>query len=152
MRKKEQEITNRSEIDGIIRESKICRLALCDGDKPYIVPVNFGYKNNSLYIHSAPEGKKIDIIKKNPNICFEFDLLHEIVEADKACNWSIRYKSVIGYGLAYLVENNEDKIDALKILMNQYSEKPFTFSENSVKKTAIIKIFINNLYGKKSGY
>lgn len=151
MRNKEKEITNRAEIDKIIGESKVCRLALCDGDMPYIIPVNFGYKNDTIYIHCAPEGKKLDIIRKNPNICFEFDQCNEIIEKDKACNWSIKYKSVIGFGLASIVNDYDSKIYALKIIMSQYSEKQHTFSEDSVKKTAIIQILIKNLSGKQSG-
>lgn len=152
MRKKEQEITDRSEIDSIIRRSKICRLGLCDVDKPYIIPVNFGYINNTLFVHSATEGKKIDIIRNNPNVCFEFDLEPELLEADKACNWSIKYKSVIGFGKAYLIEDQEEKIHGLNVLMSQYSNKSFNFSKEPVSKTAIIRIEIESMTGKQSGF
>ena len=97
MRKKENEITERSEIDEVINKCEICRLGLSDENKPYVVPMNFGYKNNRLYFHCAKEGRKLDIIRKNPEVCFEFDLVPEILKAEKACNWGIKYKSVIGF-------------------------------------------------------
>jgi len=152
MRKKEQEITSRSEINDIIAKCEICRIALSDNDMPYIVPVNFGINGNDLYIHCATEGRKIDIIKKNPNVCVEFDINSKIAEAEKACNWSIKYKSVIAIGKACIIDNFDEKIIALNILMSQYSDENFTFNEDSVNRTAIIKISLSEITGKQSGY
>ena len=71
MRRKDKEITNFSELEEILNKAKICHLAFLDDHAPYIVPVHYGYKKNHLYIHAATEGKKIDLLRKNPNICFE---------------------------------------------------------------------------------
>ena len=73
MRKKEYQITDFSEIEKIIESSLICRLGLCNNNIPYVVPLNFGYKEKVLYFHSAPEGKKIEYIRKNNNVCFEIE-------------------------------------------------------------------------------
>ena len=62
MRRKDKEIKDKKEIESIIKRAKVCRIALSDNNMPYIIPVNYGYKNNCIYIHSASEGKKIDII------------------------------------------------------------------------------------------
>ena len=75
MRRREKEITDESTLESIILASLVCRLALSDGNQPYIVPLCFGYQDKTLYFHSALEGKKIDIIKHNQNVCFEFDLV-----------------------------------------------------------------------------
>ncbi len=152
MRKKEQEITDRSKIEEVIHNSTICRLALSDNNIPYIVPVNFGYENNVIYIHSALEGRKIDIIHNNPNVCIEFDIKAEIVAADKACDWGIKYQSVIGFGNASIIKNKDDKLYALRILMKQYSDEVFAFSDDAVRRTAIIKVDLESITGKQSGY
>ena len=68
MRRKDKEITDIKSIEKIIQKSKVCRLGLSLNDTPYIVPVCFGYRAKTLYFHSAQEGKKIDIIKKNKKL------------------------------------------------------------------------------------
>ena len=80
--------------ESILKESRICRIGLVDQDKPYIVPMNFGYKNGTLYIHSAKEGRKIDLMKKNPNVCFEMDELVRLKKAKQACEWGVQYQSM----------------------------------------------------------
>ncbi len=112
MRRKEKEITNREEIETILRQSKVCRLAMVDGDKPYMVPMNFGYSDGCLFFHCANQGRKIDVIKKNPNICFEVDELNRLKKARLACDWGIDFKSVIGSGKAQFLEASKEKIQA----------------------------------------
>ncbi|MGQ9722591.1 MAG: pyridoxamine 5'-phosphate oxidase family protein [Candidatus Jordarchaeum sp.] len=119
---------------------------------PYIVPVIFGYRENCLYVHSAREGKKIDIIRKNNRVCFEFDTDVELVKSEKACNWSVRYYSVIGFGKAFLIDDIEEKRSALDIIMEHYSDDSYEYSEELVNNMIIIKIDIEYLTGKKSGY
>lgn len=150
MRRSEKEITDKSAIEAIINASLVCRLALSDGDQPYIVPLSFGYQDRILYFHSALEGKKIDILKKNNRICFEFDVNTKIIEAEKACKWGMKYQSVIGFGKAVLVENIQEKQKALNIIMNHYSDRNWQFPDKVIKKTAIIKIEIESMTGKHS--
>ena len=71
MRRKDKEIKDKEVIESIIKRATVCRIALSENNVPYIVPLSFGYKDNCLYFHSAPEGRKIDIIKQNNNVCFE---------------------------------------------------------------------------------
>jgi len=98
------------------------------------------------------EGKKIDILRKNSNVCFEFDSDGEPIPSDGACPWTVRYKSVIGYGKARLIEDVDSKIKALEIIMSHYSEQSFVYPEKAVKKIAIIKVDIETVTGKMSGY
>jgi len=150
MRRSEKEITDESAIEAIINDSLVCRLALSDGGQPYIVPLSFGYQDRTLYFHSALEGKKIDILRKNDRICFEFDVNTEIIEGEKACKWGMKYQSVIGIGRAVLVENSEEKQKALNIIMNHYSDRNWQFPDKIIKKTAVIKIEIESMTGKHS--
>ena len=85
MRRKEQEITDKEEMEAIIRKSLVCRLAMADEGTPYIVPLCFGYQDNTLYFHSARKGKKLDILKKNNRVSFEFDTDTEIQKDKEAC-------------------------------------------------------------------
>ena len=150
MRKKEKEITEASAIEAIIKKSLVCRLALSDDNFPYIVPLCFGYRDRVLYFHGSLKGKKVDIIKKNQNICFEFDINTEIVKAEDACHWSMKYRSVIGFGKAQLLEDIEEKRKALNIIMSQYSNGTFEFNDAILKKSGVIKVEIENMKGKQS--
>ena len=150
MRRSEKEITDESAVEAIIHASLVCRLALSDGNQPYIVPLCFGYQDRTLYFHSALEGKKIDILKKNNRTCFEFDINTEIIEADKACKWGMKYQSVIGFGRAVLVENIEERQKGLNIIMNHYSDRIWQFPDKAIEKIAVIKIEIEKMTGKRS--
>nr|MDO8080938.1 pyridoxamine 5'-phosphate oxidase family protein [Candidatus Freyarchaeota archaeon] len=152
MRRKDKEIKDRKVMESIINKAIVCRIALSDNNTPYIVPVSFGFRNDCLYIHSARVGKKIDIIRKNNRVCFEFDTDVELVKSEKACNWSVNYYSVIGFGKAYLLDDFEEKRGALDIIMEHYSDDSYEYSEELVNNLIIIKIVIESLAGKKSGY
>ncbi len=152
MRRSEKEIKSREEIEAVIRKADVCRIGLSDGKIPYVVPVNFGYKDNKLYFHSAKEGRKLGIIRLNSRICFEMDTDHEFVKSDVGCNWALKYKSVMGDGKAFIIENASDKVAALKIIMAHYSDKEYDFSENDADKVTVVRIDIESLSGKKSGY
>ena len=151
MRRRDREITEKSVLETIIMNSVVCRLALMDGNRPYMVPLNFGYKDNTLYFHSAPVGKKIEIIKLNPNVCFEFDIHTTPVEAEEACAWSMNYQSVIGFGKAYIIEDDLEKRSALSIIMQHYSGKDFHVPETELLRVAAFKVEIESMTGKQSG-
>jgi len=150
MRRKEKEITNREDIENILRKSKVCRLAMVDGDKPYMVPLNFGYSDGCLFFHCAKQGRKIDLIKKNPNICFEVDELIRLKKASLACDWGIDFKSVIGSGKAQFLEDSKEKIQALNAIMSQYSGRTFEYPDEMLEKTLVIKVVIEEMTGKQS--
>ena len=101
MRRKDREITEPESIEKIIRKADVCRIALANGDIPYIVTLNFGYSGGThpcLYFHCAPDGRKLDMIEKNNWVCFEMDTDHELISGEKGCDWGMKYSSVVGYG------------------------------------------------------
>jgi nitroimidazol reductase NimA-like FMN-containing flavoprotein (pyridoxamine 5'-phosphate oxidase superfamily) len=152
MRRKEKEIIEKSEIEAVIHKAIVCRVALSDDNIPYIVPLCFGHQDNTIYVHGSLEGRKVDILQKNHNVCFEFDINTEIVEAENACKWGMKYKSVIGFGKAFFLKEPDDKRRALNIIMKKYSDGPSQFSEKAINRTTVIKIVIESMTGKQSGY
>jgi nitroimidazol reductase NimA-like FMN-containing flavoprotein (pyridoxamine 5'-phosphate oxidase superfamily) len=148
MRRNDREIKDIKEINGIIRRCRVCHLAMCDDGQPYIVPLNFGYDGRFLYFHVAPEGRKIDIIKRNDRVCFEFDILHDIVTAQQACDWGAKYESVIGSGTVEILADLEAKKEALEWIMRQYGKGTWTFPEEILKKTFVLRVRINEISGK----
>lgn len=150
MRRADKQIVDRTIIDSIIRRSQVCRLALADGAVPYIVPMCFGYDGESLYLHCAPGGRRLNILRSNNRVCFEFDIVESLVDAPQACDWGIRYQSVIGMGTAQIVDDPSGKREALTALMAQYSSEAFAFPEDTVSGTTVIKVSIESITGKQS--
>ena len=150
MRRKEREVKDKTEIERIIQKALVCRVALADGDSPYVVPVCFGFKDGAIYFHSTPEGKKIEILRKNNKVCFEMDIDTKVIEGEKGCEWGIQYASVIGYGIASFVEDLEEKKHALRVLLRHYSDKTYEFPEPSLDKVTIVKIRVESMTGKKA--
>jgi len=152
MRRKEKEIIQVSEVETVVQRALVCRLGMSDNGMPYVIPLCFGYRDRTVYIHSAREGRKIDILRKNPNVCIEFGADTEIIEAENACEWGIRYRSVIGFGTASFLEDEDEKRQALEVIMAHYSDKPPQFAEKALRHTAIIKVDISEMTGKQSGF
>jgi hypothetical protein len=152
MRKKEKEIRDNAEIESILNRAEVCRLGLSDNNTPYIVPLNFGYKDNCIYFHSFPEGKKIDILKKNNKVCFEIDIDCKLVKSENPCDWGMKYRSVIVFGKASFVQDVQEKKQALDTIMSHYSDNTYEYPENVINALAVVKVRIESITGKKLGY
>lgn len=152
MRRKDREVSDIQEIVTIIKKCDCCRVALFDNEFPYIVPMNFGieFENNKivLYFHCASEGKKLELISKNPNISFEMDCCHKLITGDKACDYTMEYESVIGNGKAQVVTTG--KIEALNSIMRRFSDDEiFNYDENYLKAVTIFRIDVIDITGKR---
>lgn len=154
MRRKDKEIASFKEIESIVKKAIVCRIGLSLNNIPYVVPVNFGYEDRCLYFHSASEGKKIDIIKQNNNLCFEVDTdLSLIKSSGNPCTGTMKYDSVIGFGKAYFINDPEKKREALNIIVRHYLPgTSFDFSDESFNKIVVIKMEISSMTGKRSGH
>ena len=133
MIRKDREITEKEQIEGIIKKATVCRVAFCHDNQPYLAPFNFGYENNCLYFHSARDGRKIDMIRGNNNVCFEFDIGHKMNRKGLACEWSFSYQSVIGFGKASIIDNPLEKRHGLEVIMTHYSKRKFEFLDEKIK-------------------
>ena len=151
MRRKEKEIQEMAAIEAVIRRAQVCRLAMCQDGQPYVVPLNFGYADKTVYIHCAKEGRKLDMIAANDRVCFEVDLDHGMEPADKACQFGFRFKSVIGFGRAQILKDHDSIEKALKILMAHYSKGEFSFTPEETKGVYVIKVELDELSGKQGG-
>jgi len=155
MRRKDKEISGTDEKLEIIAKCKVCRLGLSENNYPYIIPLNYGYSRDdgklTLYFHSAPDGRKIDIIRKNNNACFEIDCDTNLIEGENPCNYSYEFKSIIGFGKIVLLSTKDEKIYGLNYLMKQQTGKDIKhgFSENELKNVVVFKIQVDEFSGKQ---
>ena len=147
-------IEDQKEIENVIRECRTCFLGLSDkNNQPYVIPMNFGYKDNTIYLHSGQFGRKWEIMKENPKACITFTLGDELAYQDEhvACSWRVKSKSVIAEGKIEFVEDYNEKEAILHILMTQYSNKKFKFNIPAVKNVGIFKMKIDTLKAKEFG-
>lgn len=138
-------------MEAIIGEAKVCRIAMCDKGMPYVAPMSFGYESNCLYLHSTAQGKKIEILKRNPKVCFEVDLAGELVKAEIPCQWSLKYRSIIGFGRAVFIEEGEERRRALHAIARHYGGASDDYPVETPDKLAVIRVEIESMTGKRSG-
>ena len=151
MRRRDKEITSRVEIDAMIRDCDVCRLAFAVSNEPYLVPVSFGYDGECLYFHTAPSGKKIDCIAANDRVCFELECNVQQVKHDKKpCHWSFSFESVIGFGNVHELLSLEEKTRGLNHIMEHYSGQCWEFDKAAVDATRVWKIAITSVTGKRA--
>jgi nitroimidazol reductase NimA-like FMN-containing flavoprotein (pyridoxamine 5'-phosphate oxidase superfamily) len=155
MRRKDREITDRTEIDALLSRAKVCRVAFAVGNEPYVVPLSHGYdpKASALFFHTAKEGRKIECITANPRVCFEVEGLVEVKPGDeRGCSWGLRYESVIGYGTIVELVSPDEKVQALRWTMRQQAEEEtdWTFAPKRVETTRVWRLDIESVRGKRS--
>jgi nitroimidazol reductase NimA-like FMN-containing flavoprotein (pyridoxamine 5'-phosphate oxidase superfamily) len=151
MRRHDREITDRSEMESLLNKATVCRLGCDDNGTPYIVPLSFGFRDGVIYIHSAPEGRKITVLKKNLECCIEVDECLEVVRNDTPCYWGMHYRSVICRGRAHFINDIEEKQDALNCIMLHYGAESHPFSDKELRGVCVIRIEITEMTGKKCG-
>ena len=152
MRRKDKKITTLRLIEEIFNQSQVCRLGIHDQPAPYVIPFNYGYENRTIYIHTSREGKSIDLLRKNPEVCFEIEQSSNIVKNDLFCNWTTRYRSLIGYGKVEIVDDFQEKQKALDLIMAHFGRTDGnTYEDKFIKAIMILKIVIESVSGKQSG-
>jgi nitroimidazol reductase NimA-like FMN-containing flavoprotein (pyridoxamine 5'-phosphate oxidase superfamily) len=152
MRRFEKEIKDPAIINEILHRSELCRIGLVDGVEAYIVPLNYGYADGVLYFHSAPKGRKIDLVRKCNHVSFEITYISEIHTGEKPCNWTSRYRSVMGTGTIEISDDRESKISGLDVIMKKYgAEGDLNYDDALLGRMVILKLHINTLNAKQSG-
>ncbi|MDP4271467.1 MAG: pyridoxamine 5'-phosphate oxidase family protein [Bacteroidota bacterium] len=140
--------------EAIIAQCKICHIGLADTDgTPYVLPMNFGYSDGVIYLHSGPEGSHLDILGRNNKICITFSTGDKLVYQDEnvACSYSMRSDSVICRGKVEFVEDLEEKTDAMNILMANYTDRKFTYSNPAIMNVKVWKVEVESFNTKSFG-
>lgn len=151
MRRAEKEITDQAEIDEIVRQARVVRLAMIDGARPYMIPMLYGFDGDHLFLHSARGGRKVDVLRENPEVCFECEVGVVLRPTENICSWSVDYRSVIGYGRAVFLEDEVEKQKAMETLLEHYADPPFEMPAPALASTCMIRVDIQSMTGKRSG-
>ena len=121
MRHVEYEFKDRKQMEQFLAQAMVGHLGLYDGEEPYVVPFNFAYKNNRIYMHSARKGRKIDILKQNPRVCLAVD---EFLGYDPIKKFT-SYRSVLCFGTVDFLTANDGPsyLEALELINQKYDPK-----------------------------
>lgn len=147
-------IEERHIIEEIINRNKVCYVGMIDRDgMPYVIPMNFGYDDDTIYLHSAQEGGSINALEQNPNVCITFCTEPQLTyqNEDVACSYRMKGSSILCRGKVVFEENFEEKVRALNILMKQYTDRPFTYSTPAINNVRIWKVQVNTISTKVFG-
>ena len=157
MRRNDREVTDWNEILSIVQRCELCHIAFHGEEYPYVVPLNFGFQTRNkqlfLYFHGAAEGRKHELLRKNPKVAFVMEHMQGISgpENGVACRCSAFYESVMGEGtLEYI--HGEEKDAALRCLMQHYaadSRALSHFDSSVLQKTAVLRLAVHSLTAKR---
>ena len=152
MTKREFKITDEAQIRGILDTARVLRLGLAVDNEPHIIPLNYGYSMEegklTFYLHSAVKGSKLELMEKNSNVCFELDCDYRPFEGVLPCQYGLGYSAVSGRGRVTIVEDVEEKMEAMSILMKTQTGKDFTFNERLVSIVSVIRLDVSEYTAK----
>ena len=152
MTKRERQVTDPGQIRDILDKGKVLHLGLSVNDEPYVVPMNYGYTYEGdklvIYLHSAVRGKKLDMLAVNPRVFFAIDCDLAPFAGKLPCQYGMVYSSIMGKGTATIVEDVQEKMQAMTVLMKTQTGKDFTFDEKLVSIVAVIRIDVEDYTAK----
>lgn len=154
MRRADREVRDKGEILEILRRCEVAHVAFFDGEYPYVVPLNFGCSEEGgdvfLYFHCALSGKKLELLKKNPNVAFSCCRDDGVLTAEEGCDFTVRgYESAAGTGKLEILPEDEKK-KALEIILKQYTGgKPVPVGDKKLPAVYALKLTVSGLTAKR---
>lgn len=150
VRREDYAVSDEGWIKSVLRQGAYGVLATCHGDQPFATPVNYVYNeaDGGLYFHGAKVGRTRANIALNPKVCFNVSEMGRLIPDEAASNFGVEYKSVTVFGTAQVVDDPEERLQALLDLMAKYfpehvpgEDYPLP-SEADLERTAVYKIRI----------
>ena len=150
MRRAEKELTDPAALADVLERGRVLHLGMSDGGEPYVVPVDYGFAEGAVFVHSALQGHKLDVISRNPRVCFEVTVDAEVERSTSVCDWTSRFASVIGFGTARLLHDADEKAAALTHIVRHYGELDERVTARRTAGVAVLRIDIERMTGKAS--
>ncbi|GHV30354.1 MFS transporter [Synergistales bacterium] len=153
MRRKDRLVTDRGWIDEILKRGTYLNLGLAASDGwPYIVPICYGYRDNVIYLHGAAKGMKTDILAENRRACFQITDASEVVRNPMPAEFSMKYRSVTGFGIVSAITDAQEKTDALNVIMDQYEGPHIEVKMVEKMGVWVARLDIESVTGKNNNY
>ncbi len=154
MRRNDREVKERKDVIDILSRCDVIRLGIISPDFPYVVPMNFGFEDDgvalTIWLHSAPQGLKLELIRENSRVGFEADCSHKLITGDAVCQFTMEYESVIGCGVVSKCADNAGKERSLQAIMRHYApERSFSFSAQELAPVCVLRLDVMQITGKR---
>lgn len=148
------EIVKQQDIDSVINSTEVCYVGMVDGDEPYVLPFNYGYDGEYIWLHSGKAGRKHDIFSKNSKVCIAISTNHELHfrHEQVACSYSMKFKSIVINGVVEYVSDYDEKIKGMNIIMKHYTKKEFPYNKPAIDNVEIFKVKIERISARQRGY
>lgn len=141
-------------MEDIIRQCRICFVGFTELDgTPYVIPMNFGYADGAIILHSAPTGKHIKLLTNSNRVCVTFCTDGKLVyqHPDVACSYSMVSKSVLCKGAVTFVDDLTKKEETMNLLMKNYTDRPFKYSKPAIQNVKIWEVKVDEMTAKAFG-
>lgn len=149
LRRGDREVTGAADVEAVIRRCACCRLGLWDGERVYIVPLSFGYQReggrHTFYFHGARQGRKLELIRREPRVGFELDTGGTFLPGSTPCQASMAYESVVGTGVVRLLEDPEEKRRGLEEILRRYGQAEEPLPEEALEKVCVFRLDVEEL-------
>jgi len=152
---KKRVLSNLQEMMDIANKCEACYVGMADKSNiPYVVPMNFGLDEKNIYFHSARTGKKIEILKSNPNVCVVFSTDHELrwQHEGVACSYNMKYRSILAHGKVEFIDDFDEKMKAMNVIMRKYTGRDFAYKAPAVNEVQPWRVVVEKWEGKVYGY
>ncbi len=152
VREAERAVYDREAAYRILDEGFLCHVGFAVDGQPFVIPTSYGRKDDSLYIHGSAASRMLRQMKEGIPVCITVTLLDGLVLARSIFNHSMNYRSVVVLGKATLVDDPQEKLEALRLLSEHIipgrwadSRQP---NERELKATSILRVPIEEFSAK----
>ena len=151
MRRKDREVTDLGRMLDILRRCDTVRIGISGPDGPYVVPVSFGLAEEDgtpvVYFHCAREGLKLDLLRQDPRVCVEGDIM--IRTETTGHGITTRYESVIAHGTCRILQDEASSVRGLRAICDHYGYTDYDFRNcRALQYLLVCRIPLDTLTGK----
>ena len=154
MRRADKEVKDLEQLEEILRACTAVRIGTRDERGMFIVPMSYGYtlegEELTLFVHSAPEGRKVSAFRSGGEAAFEMDCGHQLMRAEQACSYSCAYRSIMGSGTIRELTEPQEKYEALNAIMRHMTGRNWEMTEPAVARVSVFAIRAERWTGKRS--
>ncbi len=143
-------VDSREEMEQILQEESVGYLGLADDGQPYVVPLNYAYRDGKIVFHCALRGRKLDAIRRNPRVCFTVGRqVGAVRDHADGSRCHVDSDSVICYGQARLLDDLEERAAALDAYNRRFEPDAADLSRERVERCMAVEISVAEMTGRR---
>ena len=139
----------RDEMEKLLIEERVGYLGMSAEDKPYVIPLTYGYSEGKIIFHCALKGSKLNILRKNPNVCFTVSRhFGEMVSHPQGAECHINSDSIVCYGKARIIDSLDERCKVLNIFNRCLQPQAREITREEVRHCHAVEIVIDEMTGR----